>query len=666
MGNRLATATSPYLLQHADNPVDWWEWGEEAFTEAARRDVPVFLSVGYAACHWCHVMAHECFEDEEVARVLAGGFVAVKVDREERPDVDAVYMAATTALTGHGGWPMTCLLTPAGDPFFAGTYLPKPQLLALLDNAARVWREQREQVVASGSHVAQRLREVTGPPAPVAVGPEVLADAVVRLRGQYDDARGGFGGAPKFPPSMVLEFLLRHHARTGSADALAMVRGTCEAMARGGMYDQLGGGFARYAVDAGWVVPHFEKMLYDNALLLRVYAHLWRCTGDPLALRVVQETVDFLLRDLLTPEGAFASALDADTVVEGHSHEGLSYAWTPAQLTEVLGADDGRRAATLLEVTPGGTFEGGASTLQLRADPEDATWWADARDRLLAARGQRPQPARDDKVVTAWNGLAMAALADAGALLGRRDLVAAAARAGEYVLATHLVEGALHRTSRAGTVSQAPGVLDDHADLAEGLLALHQATGEARWFAAATGLLDRALERFVDDDGTVHDTAHDAPALFSRPASRSDNAEPAGASALAQALLTSAALGGPTRHRAAAEQALAACGSVAAGEPRFAGWALAAAEALAAGPLQVAVVGDGAAAEELLAAVRGSGSPGLVHVAGAPDAPGIPLLASRPLVDGRPAAYVCRGFVCDRPVTDPAALRVALADAART
>ncbi|PKW25818.1 thioredoxin domain-containing protein [Phycicoccus duodecadis] len=660
MANRLAQSLSPYLLQHADNPVDWWEWGEDAFAEAARRDVPVFLSVGYAACHWCHVMAHECFEDDEVAQVLSAGFVAVKVDREERPDVDAVYMAATTALTGHGGWPMTCLLTPAGDPFFAGTYLPKAQLLGLLDNAGRAWRDQREQVVASGSHVAQRLREVTGPPAPAAVGPEVLADAVVRLRGQYDDARGGFGGAPKFPPSMVLEFLLRHHARTGTADALAMVRGTCEAMARGGMYDQLGGGFARYAVDAAWVVPHFEKMLYDNALLLRVYAHLWRSTGDPLARRVAEETAAFLLRDLLTPEGAFASALDADTVVDGHSHEGLTYAWTPAQLAEVLGADDGPRAAALLEVTPEGTFEAGASTLQLRADPADPVWWEGVRARLLAARAERPQPARDDKVVTAWNGLAVAALADAGALLGRPDLVAAAARAADHVLATHLVDGVLHRTSRAGRVSQAPGVLDDHADLAEGLLALHQASGDARWFAAATELLDRALLRFVDDDGTVHDTAHDAPTLFSRPASRSDNAEPAGASALAHALLTAAALGGPTRHRAAAEQALAACGSVATGEPRFAGWALAVAEAVAAGPLQVAVVGDGPDAEALLAAVRRSGSPGLVHVAGAPDAPGIPLLASRPLVDGRAAAYVCRGFVCDRPVTDPGAVVAAV------
>ena len=660
MPNRLAASTSPYLLQHRDNPVDWQEWGDEAFEEARSRGVPVLLSVGYAACHWCHVMAHESFEDDEVAAAVNPNFVAVKVDREERPDVDAVYMAATTALTGHGGWPMTCLLTPDGDPFFAGTYLPKPQLLSLLEQASEVWRTDPERVLESGAHVAGRLREVTGPPAPSAIGADTCDAAVPALRSVYDEARGGFGGAPKFPPSMVLEFLLRHHARTGSTDALAMVRGTCEAMARGGMYDQLGGGFARYAVDADWVVPHFEKMLYDNALLLRVYAHLWRATGDPLARRVAEETAGFLLRDLRTPEGAFASALDADTVVDGHSHEGLTYAWSPAQLEEVLGADDGARAADLLGVTSSGTFEQGTSTLQLRREPEDGAWWAATRARLLAARGARPQPSRDDKVVTAWNGLAVAALADAGTLLDRPDLVEAAARAAAFVVGTHDVDGTLRRTSRGGVVGVAPAVLDDHGDLAEGLLALHQATGEPRWAELAGELLDRSLERFVDDDGILHDTAHDAPALFSRPASRADNAEPAGASALAGALLTQAALTGSTRHRLAAEDALAACGSVAAREARFGGWALAVAEGALAGPLQVAVVGEGPAADELARVAHASTSPGAVVVRGDPDAPGIPLLADRPLVAGAPAAYVCHGFVCERPVTSPEDLARAL------
>ncbi|HSO65642.1 MAG TPA: thioredoxin domain-containing protein [Ornithinibacter sp.] len=660
MANRLAGSLSPYLLQHADNPVDWWEWGDDAFAEARRRDVPVLLSVGYAACHWCHVMAHESFEDDEVATAVNSRFVAVKVDREERPDVDAVYMAATTALTGHGGWPMTCLLTPDGDPFFAGTYLPKVQLLALLEQAARVWGTERERVVASGASVASRLRDATAPPAPTTVDAAVCDAAARRLRVDHDDARGGFGGAPKFPPSMVLEFLLRHHARTGSADALAMVRTTCDAMARGGMYDQLGGGFARYAVDAGWVVPHFEKMLYDNALLLRVHAHLWRATGDSLARRVVEETAEFLLRDLRTDEGAFASALDADTVVDGHSHEGLTYSWTPAQLTEVLGPEDGARAAALLSVTAAGTFEAGTSTLQLRQDPDDPHWWAGARERLLAARGSRPQPSRDDKVVTAWNGLAVAALAEAGVLLDRPDLVDAARAAADVLLTTHVADGTLRRTSRRGVVSAAPGILEDHGDLAEGLLALHQATGEPRWAHAAETILDAALDRFVDPDGTPHDTAHDAPGLFTRPAARTDGAEPAGASALAGALLTLAALTGSRRHRDAALAALEACGSVAVAEPRFAGWSLAVAEAVEAGPLQVAVVGDGPRADALAGTARRAASPGLVVVHGMPDAAGVPLLTGRPLVHGAPAAYVCRGFVCERPVTSPEELREGL------
>lgn len=660
MANRLARSLSPYLRQHADNPVDWWEWGEDAFAEARRRDVPVFLSVGYAACHWCHVMAHESFEDDSVARAL-DGFVAVKVDREERPDVDAVYMAATTALTGHGGWPMTCLLTPDGDPFFAGTYLPRQHLLGLLDSAGAVWRERRDEVLASGAHVAARLREVTGPPVPAPIGADVLDAAVTRLRAEHDDARGGFGGAPKFPPSMVLEFLVRHHARTGSADALSMAVGTADAMARGGMYDQLAGGFARYSVDADWVVPHFEKMLYDNAQLLRVYAHLWRTTGDPLHRRVAEETAAFLLRDLRTEEGAFASALDADTVVDGHSHEGLTYSWTPDALVDALGEEDGARAAELLSVTRTGTFEAGASTLQLRRDPDDLAWWHDVRSRLLAARDARPQPARDDKVVTAWNGLTVAALADAGSLLDRADLVEAATRAADHVLRIHVVDGRLRRTSRAGVVSSAPAVLDDHGDLAEGLLALHQATGDASHLEAAGRLLDDALRRFVDGDGRLHDTAHDAPALFTRPAARTDTAEPSGASALAGALLTFSALTGSTRHRDAADAALAACGSVAAREPRFAGWALAVAEAALAGPLQVAVVGSGHDAARLVATARSAPSPGLIIAVGAPDTPGVPLLADRPLVDGRAAAYVCRGFVCDRPVVDPEALAAALA-----
>ncbi|WP_370518478.1 thioredoxin domain-containing protein [Nostocoides sp. HKS02] len=466
--NRLAHSTSPYLLQHKDNPVDWQEWGPEAFEEARRRDVPVLLSVGYAACHWCHVMAHESFEDDEVAAALNEGFVAVKVDREERPDVDSVYMSATTALTGHGGWPMTCVLTPDAEPFFCGTYFPKAQFLHVLAQVREVWTTQRERVTESSAHISDRLRELTASTSAQPIDDAALAQAVQGLRSQFDLARGGFGGAPKFPPSMVLEFLLRHHARTGSADALAMARRTCEAMARGGIYDQLAGGFARYSVDAAWVVPHFEKMLYDNAQLLRVYAHLFRTTGDDLARRVTAETAAFLVRDLGTGEGGFASALDADT----DGVEGLTYAWTPDQLAEVLGEHDGRTAAELLGVTEQGTFEHGSSTLQLATDPDDPEWWQRARHLLWQSRNRRPQPARDDKVVTSWNGLAIAALSDAAVLLDDAALLAAAQQCAEFVVDTHLVEGRLRRSSRGGRVGAAHGVADDYGNLAEGLLAL--------------------------------------------------------------------------------------------------------------------------------------------------------------------------------------------------
>jgi hypothetical protein len=652
MPNRLATATSPYLLQHRDNPVEWWEWQPEAFAEAARRDVPVFLSVGYSACHWCHVMAHESFEDAEVARILNDGYVSVKVDREERPDVDAVYMAATQALTGQGGWPMTVLMTPEREPFFCGTYFPKPQLLQVLDAVSDAWRTRRDEVLTSSTHIVGALREATTPP-PHALTTQHLDAAAAALRPQFDAARGGFGRAPKFPPSLLLEFLLRHHARTGDPGALEMAAATCTAMARGGIYDQLAGGFARYAVDVAWVVPHFEKMLYDNALLLRVYTHWWRATGSPLAERVARETADFILRELGTAEGGFASALDADAA----GVEGLTYAWSRPQLAAVLGATDAERAADLLRVTEDGTFEDGLSTLQLPVDPADLVWWADVRARLLTARAGRPQPHRDDKVVTAWNGLAIAALAGLGAQSGEQRYVAAATRAAAFLLDTHLVDGRLRRSSRGGVAGTAVGVADDYGDLAEGLLALHQATGEPRWLRAAGDLLDVALARFAAPDGGFHDTADDAEALFTRPRALGDNVEPSGSTSVAGGLLTFGALTGSTRHLDAASAALDSVGAIAAQNPRFAGWALAVAEARAAGPLQVAVVGTGPDADALLTVARASTSPGLVSVAGEPDATGIPLLADRPLVEGRAAAYVCRGFVCDRPTTDADELR---------
>jgi uncharacterized protein YyaL (SSP411 family) len=664
MANRLADSTSPYLLQHKENPVDWWQWGPDAFAEAERLSKPILLSIGYAACHWCHVMAHESFEDREVAAVLNADFVAIKVDREERPDIDAIYMSATTAMTGRGGWPMTCFLTPAGEPFFCGTYFPRPTFLQLLAGVSDAWTHRRDEVLASGSRIVEALgaaasTEVAGAP----LGATELKQAEAALADGYDWHHGGFGPAPKFPPSMVLEFLLRHWARTGSDRALQMAEGTGEAMARGGMYDQLAGGFARYSVDDSWVVPHFEKMLYDNAQLLRVYLHLWRATRShssgpaPLAERVARQTADFLLRDLRTVEGGFASALDADT--EGV--EGLTYAWTASQLVDVLGEDDGRRAAALLGVTQSGTFEHGRSTLQLRVDPDDLPWWHDVRQRLLTARDLRPQPARDDKVVTGWNGLAIAALSEAGVLLDDSTYLDAAQHCAQFLIDSHMVDGRLRRASRKGVVGAAMGVADDLGNLAEGLLALHQATGQPRWLRAGGELLDTALTHFADGQGGFFDTADDAEKLFTRPRSAADNAEPSGQAALAGALLTYSALAGSTRHREAANAAIETASGLAARDPRFAGWTLAVAEAMATGPLQVAIAGDGPPALELLRVARASTSPGLVTAYGSPDTPGIPLLADRPLVAGRVAAYVCRGFVCERPVTTPAELASTLA-----
>jgi uncharacterized protein YyaL (SSP411 family) len=665
--NRLADSTSPYLLQHADNPVDWWPWCPEAFEEARRREVPVLVSVGYAACHWCHVMAHESFEDDAVAGLMNERYVCIKVDREERPDVDAVYMTATQALTGSGGWPMTAFCTPDGAPFYCGTYFPPrsrgglPSFSQILQAISDAWRDRRADLVRSGQTVVDAVAKMAAPGADGPVQPlsaELLAEAATKLAGSFDGANGGFGGAPKFPPSMVCEFLLRHHASTGDPEPLRMVDLTCERMARGGMYDQLAGGFARYSVDARWVVPHFEKMLYDNALLLRVYLHLWRQTGSPLALRVATETADFCVRDLGTPEGGLASALDADT----DGVEGLTYVWTPAELTDVLGEKDGRWAAELLAVTEGGTFEHGASTLQLPADPSDVDRWQVVRTTLLDARRQRPQPARDDKVVATWNGLAIAALAEAGALLDVPSYVDSAVAAADLLLSVHLVDGRLRRTSRDGRVGANAGVLEDYADVAEALLVLHQVTGQPRWLAAAGELLAVLQTRFGNDAGGFYDTADDAERLLARPADPSDNATPSGSSAAAGALLTYAALTGSTEHREAAERALAVVGWLGGRHPRYCGWALAVAEAALAGPLQVAVVGEAGdpTVAALARAARLGTSPGAVVVAGPPDAKGVPLLADRPLVGGAAAAYLCRGFVCDAPTTDPDRLAAAL------
>ena len=669
MTNRLADASSPYLRQHADNPVDWWPWCPEALAEAKRRDVPILLSVGYAACHWCHVMAHESFSDARLARVMNANFVNIKVDREERPDIDAVYMTATQAMTGHGGWPMTCFLTPDGEPFHCGTYYPPEPFGRLLEAVAATWRERRAEVIEAGKQVVRHIEQRTGPLRAAPVDADTLVAAADRLAEDEDVRHGGFGDAPKFPPSMVLEFLLRRYENGGGRQPLDVAARCAEAMARGGIYDQLAGGFARYSVDAAWVVPHFEKMLYDNALLLRAYAHLARLVpGEAvgaLARRVTEETAQFLLTDLRTAEGAFAASLDADT--EGE--EGKTYVWTPAQLVEVLGQEDGAWAAELFGVTAEGTFERGTSTLRLLKDPDDPERWRRVRADLLAARRARPQPARDDKVLAEWNGLAITALAEAGRAFGRPEWIGAAEAAAEFVLGEHVVDGRLRRSSRAGVVGDAAGVLADYGCFAHGLLALHQATGDGKWLSAATDLLDTAVDRFADAQhpGAYFDTAEDAEALVQRPADPTDNASPSGASALAEALLAASVLVGGSKaseYRRRADEALERVGMLLTHQPRFAGHWLTVAEAAQAGPVQVAVVGEDADDRtELESAAVAAVPGGAVVVSGQPDAPGVPLLAGRPLVSGSSAAYVCRGYVCDRPTTDAAELTTALTGA---
>jgi len=642
LANRLVSETSPYLLQHAENPVEWWPWGPEAFAEAERRGVPVLLSIGYAACHWCHVMAHESFEDETTAAYMNEHYVNVKVDREERPDVDAVYMEAVQAMTGHGGWPMTSFLTAKGEPFFCGTYWPKerrqgmPGFGEVLASVSAAWADKRDEVEAAGADVVRRLdRPVSTGRADVTAS--LLDSAAANLATSYDGVAGGYGSAPKFPPSMVLEFLLRRSARTG--EGLDLVAHTCRAMAHGGMYDQLGGGFARYSVDRRWIVPHFEKMLYDNALLLRIYAHWWRASGDDDARRVALETAEFLLRDLRTAQGGFASALDADTDGE----EGLTYVWTPGELVEVLGEDDGAWAAEQFDVTTTGTFEKGSSVLQRLGEPADPDRYASVCARLLEARGSRPQPGRDDKVVAAWNGLAVAALADAGVLLDRPDLVAAATACAGLVRTLHWVDGRLRRVSRGGVVGSHAGVLEDYADVAEGLLALYQATGDLDQLRGAHALLEVVLTQFPDGSGGLFDTAADAPQLVRRPQDPTDGPAPSGAAAAAGALLSYAALTGSDRHRRAAEECLATLAPLFGRHARFAGWACAVGEALIAGPAEVVVLDR----RDLLGVARLATSPGAV------------LAVNGPLAEGRPpgAAYVCRSMVCEAPTVDAARLR---------
>ena len=628
MSNRLTGSSSPYLLQHADNPVDWWPWCDEAFEQARERNVPVLLSVGYAACHWCHVMAHESFEDPAIAQVMNDHFVNIKVDREERPDVDAVYMSATTALTGHGGWPMTVFLDHERRPFYAGTYFPPeprsgmPSFRIVLEAISAAWEERRDDIANTAEQIATSLDRAL--PEVRTVDGQVVDRALASLRTAFDARFGGFGGAPKFPQPMVHEFLLRHHARTGEESSLAMVERTLTAMAAGGMYDQLAGGFARYSVDAQWLIPHFEKMLYDNALLLRVYVHWWRETGSELARRVVSETAEFLLDEMLTEQGCFAASLDADS--EGR--EGTFYVWTPEQVREA-GGDP-----AALGVTDAGTFEHGTSVLQR---PATDAW---PRERLREVRAARPRPARDDKVVLAWNAWAVSALAEAGALLDEPRWVDAAVRCRDALWDLHEADGRWFRVSRDGVRGDALAVLEDYAALANAEFTLSAVTGCGP---------DRGLDLVAQLTSTFLDQGRDTAAddVLASAVDMSDNATPSGWNLAAEALLTASALTADAGLRARAETALGQAAHLA-GYPQFWGHGLSVVEALLDGPREVAIVAD-------------VGSP-LHRVALHGTAPGMvvattgPLLEGRPRVDGLDTAYVCRGFVCDAPTTKPGVL----------
>ncbi|HIV59309.1 MAG TPA: thioredoxin domain-containing protein [Candidatus Stackebrandtia faecavium] len=586
MANRLGDSMSPYLQQHADNPVNWRPWGPEALTEARERDVPLLISVGYAACHWCHVMAHESFEDAQVATLMNDLTVPVKVDREERPDIDAVYMQATVAMTGQGGWPMTVFATPDGAPFFAGTYFPREHFLRLLHAVDEAWTKRRDEVLKQGNTIVEacassgpRLMDVTqacpiGEPCPPTspVSTDILDAAASAVLSQHDSENGGFGGAPKFPSQPLLDFLMRHHQRTGHASSLEAVRRTAQGMARGGMYDQIGGGFARYSVDSGWTVPHFEKMLYDNALLLETYLDVYAATGDEFFARIADETARFFATDWTAENGGFSSAFDADT--EGV--EGATYVWTPQQLRDVLGEEDGDWACEIFGVTQEGTFEEGASVLQFPRDTSETGRLSRVKERLLAARRDRPQPARDDKIVAAWNGLAVLALTRYAVQRDAKWADELAHDVAEVLRDRHIVDGRLRRVSMRGQVSDAAGILEDYAAVALAFLARHR--HDSGWLEPARALVDTVRDRFRDTYGSFYDTADDAEQLVTRPADPTDGPTPSGAALAARALNEFYEASGDDSYRDDAWRAVAAATSVLEDYPRFAGGLAAVAE----------------------------------------------------------------------------------------
>ena len=685
MPNRLAASTSPYLRQHAENPVDWREWGEEAFAEARERDVPIFLSVGYSSCHWCHVMAHESFEDEAIAAELNARFVNVKVDREERPDVDAVYMKAVQGMTGRGGWPMSVFLTPDGEPFLAGTYFPPddrhgmPSFRRVMTGVSETWRDRRDEVVASAGTIAASIATADV----LEVVDALDATGVTReaadllLQRAWDRELGGFGRAPKFPQAMTVAWLIVRHDRTGEDLPLRAAVQALDAMARGGIHDLVGGGFARYSTDARWLVPHFEKMLYDNALLMPAFAAAAARTGERSLVMPVLETVEALLTSFATADGTFVAAFDADTAGE----EGLTYVWTDTELREVVAAagHDPDRFARFLGVTPAGNWpEGGPGANVLHhpvplaefaaAEGLDelafAAAWSEVRAALRVRRDTRPQPGVDDKVLTDWNALAIVGLVRAGRSLGRTDMIAAAARAADALHAA-AVATAPDGTVRVRHTAGVDGFLEDHAGLALAELELLAATGEGHRFDRALALATAADARFADPAGGWFQTAADGERLIARPKETWDNATPAGSGVMAEVCRRLYTLTGDREWWDRADLALRALADGARRMPTGYGNVLRQLEEEAAGRVEVVIVGaPGVARDRLEIAALHAHHPGALVLVAPPDhGDRIPLLAHRGEVDARPAAYVCRDMVCERPVTDPDELAALLAAA---
>ncbi len=678
MPNRLIDETSPYLLQHAHNPVDWYPWGPEALELARMEDKPILLSVGYSACHWCHVMERESFEDPSIAAMMNQAFVCIKVDREERPDIDSIFMTAVQALSGSGGWPMTVFLTPDGKPYYGGTYFPPgdrhgmpgfPRVLAAMSQA---YRERRGDVIKATTQLVNRMRQLTQSVRSLdPLTDEVMRQAYMGIAGQVDDRFGGVGSQPKFPQPMTFEFLLRHHVRTGDPQALELVELTLDSMAHGGIYDHVGGGFHRYSTDAYWLVPHFEKMLYDNALLAKLYLHAYQVTGSPLYRRVVEETLDYVLREMTGPEGGFYSAQDADS--EGV--EGKFYVWTPEELIDALGEGDARLFARCYGATPEGNFEG-SNILHLAVNPaavasqagvsEEAfdEFLRSAKARALEARSRRVHPELDDKVLTAWNGLTMRALAEAAGVLDRPDYAEAAARNADFVLRSLRRDGRLLRTYRRDPATgegraKLNGYLEDYSFLIDGLIALHEVTLYERWLIAAIELGNDMVELFWEESSEqFYDTGTDHEELIVRPSDSSDNAAPCGSSMAADVLLRLAVITGDGDLERRAVTALRSARELMARFPSAAGQWLCALDFYLSTPKEIAILGGAQDADTraLLARVYASALPNRVLVGGESDAVGIPLLQDRQRIDGRATAYVCRNYVCNLPVNEPGEL----------